>query len=173
MLSQNAKFVYGYDNSIEMLNVAKEKNNAENIFYSHNLNLETNNVNKILTFWVLQHISDDEIKNIVLKFVNSIKQSGYIYLFEQVKVKNNTSNNIIYQRNEENYIKLFDNPHLKFIKSTPILRMPSYSLHFWNKIKLNNIGIKYLLLGLEKITLNYKRINIDYETRLFVFQKIN
>lgn len=173
--AKGVKKIIALDISQEMILLAKKENKNANIVFNHitsnEFSYKEEKLTKIFTYWVLQHVGDDQINVLGTSFYKSLLAGGKVFLFEQIEGENIVQNNIIQHRKEADYIRLFEANGFTFLYSKPILRMPSYGLDLWKKVNLNLKIILYLATFIEKLTLTYKKKEIIYETRVLVFEK--
>lgn len=175
-LAPYVKKVIGVDVSEKMIEVAKLKNAAPNIEYYH---INNNNTHEVLSnfkvdclfsYWVMQHISDERIKELLKDFSALLNKDGKIYIFEQIQYKISVSEEVHVMRKEEDYIRLFESNGFQFTGRKTLFRMPSYGMSLFNKIKINHPLVLKLCGLVEQFTVNRKPEHIDYFTSCLVFK---
>lgn len=171
------KEVIGVDKSLKMIEVAREinvrhKNVTYQSFEKYPLPYSDKYFDKIFTYWVLQHVDNEELKTTFLDFHRILKDNGKVYLFEQVR--NNESvvlGDIHHQRKLEEYVTLMQGAGFKLIHSERVFRYPSYALSLWSRFKwLPAISLP-VLSAIESATVNRKPQYIQYSTDVMIFQK--
>lgn len=171
------KDVIGLDKSEKMIAVAKEinakhPNVSYHSFNQYPLSLPDKKFTKIFTYWVLQHIDNEELKTTFVEFHRLLADNGHVYLFEQVR--NNESvvlGDIHHQRKLDEYITLMKNAGFSVIYTKRVFRYPSYALGIWSRYKWLPAFMLPVLSLIEEATVNRKPQFIQYSTDVMVFQK--
>jgi ubiquinone/menaquinone biosynthesis C-methylase UbiE len=172
------KKVFGADKSTKMLKIASEINSSnKNVSYQHfntyPLPFENKSFSKIFTYWVLQHVDNNELKDTFRDFYRILQDNGMVYLFEQVRSNESiVLDNIHHQRKREEYHELMKDAGFRFINAERVFRYPSYSLSIWSKYSGASKFLLGLLSRLELVTANRKPEHIIYSTDVLIYQKI-
>jgi 2-polyprenyl-3-methyl-5-hydroxy-6-metoxy-1,4-benzoquinol methylase len=173
-LAPRAKKIVGLDLSLEMLNVARKNTKNQNVEYRKidELDLiDEKTFDKIFAFWVLGHIEDETLSKYVEKFHKVLKNDGSVFIFEQTRPKTINIKDILIQRAEEDYIKLFTDGGFKLTKKKNVFRFPSYGMDVWKKIGINSSLFLSFSGLVENLTVNRKLESAEYCTQLFIFKK--
>ncbi len=175
-IAPKVKSVVGADKSANMLQVAIEINSKNNIRYQHFNNyplpFDDKYFSKIFSYWVLQHIDNEELKNTFNDFHRLLKDNGYVYLFEQVRNKDSVVlGSIHHQRKREEYHELMKQAGFELVSAQRVFRYPSYALSIWSKYNWLPESFLPLLSKLELSTANRKPEFIDYSTDVLIYKK--
>lgn len=176
-LSPYVKRVTGVDVSEKMIQVAIENNtkSGNTTFFLLNnpqLPVESGSVNKIISNWVFQHISDDYCKKYLEEFNRVLSSGGEIFLFEQIKKSQQTAADIHIFRTVDEYRKIFTDAGFKEVLVKRVMRVPSRGMSLWNQLKINSRFLLWLFSRLDDMTINRKPEFAEYFTYVFVFRKV-
>ncbi len=169
--------VVGIDKSLKMIDVAREinarhKNVSYQIFGNYPLPFSEKYFDKIFTYWVLQHIDNDELKTTFLEFRRILKDTGKVYLFEQVRNSESVVlGDIHHQRRLEEYVSLMRDAGFKLTHNQRVFRYPSYALSLWSRFTWMPAFSLPILAAIEANTVNRKPQHIEYSTDVMIFQK--
>ena len=177
-LSPLVRQVIGVDTAGDMIDIANDrlnKSKISNICYHHldsnRIPIEDNAVDKILAWWVLQHISNNKLPEVLSELYRVMKKNGTLVFYEQVRDETKEYGSIHIQRTADEYIQLLQESGFKFVLTKPLLRHPSYGLSIWNKYtNLPKFFLPILAL-IERLTVNRKPQFADYYTNVFEFIK--
>jgi ubiquinone/menaquinone biosynthesis C-methylase UbiE len=175
-IAPKVRSVIGVDKSSNMLDIAKEINAMQNIQYAHFINyplpFENQYFSKIFSYWVLQHIDNQELKNTFIDFHRLLKDNGRVYLFEQVRNQESVVlDSIHHQRKREEYHKLMDEAGFELVHAQRVFRYPSYALSIWSKYRWLPASIIPFLSRFELYTANRKPQFIEYSTDVLIYKK--
>lgn len=162
------------DKMIEIANAQKKFNNIEfRVANNESLQIPANSINKIISYWVLQHISYSRLHELLEEFKMILTSGGKIYIYEQIINKMDMKTPVYETRNESDYIDLFKQHGFELVKKSNVFRMPSYGMGLYRKIGIQNKFILAFCGMVEWWTLNRKPEFMDYHTCCFVFKKID
>jgi SAM-dependent methyltransferase len=175
-LSPKVKRIEGVDVAKNMLEVATKKSSGfTNVHFSllHDLTLpiKSEELNKVVSHWVLQHISDDDCSAYFEEFYRVLKPGGKLFLFEQVKSEGQQAGHIHVFRTINQYCSLLEAAGFTKIMVKPVMRVPSRGMSLWNRLKFNNRLLLRLLTLLDDKLMNRKIQFVEYYTILFEFEK--
>lgn len=175
-LSPYVQKITGVDVSEKMIQVANGNNTISGnttffLLNSPQIPVESGSVNKIISNWVFQHISDDYCKKYLEEFNRVLSPGGEIFLFEQIKRSQQTAADIHIFRTVDDYRKIFADAGFKEVYVKRAMRVPSRGMSLWNQLKINNRFLLWLLSQLDDMTMNRKPDLAEYFTYVFVFRK--
>ncbi|MEI7801602.1 MAG: class I SAM-dependent methyltransferase [Bacteroidota bacterium] len=172
-LSSVSKKIVGVDSNVAMIETAKQKFAANTIeyFLLHDFKIpaENNQFDTAFSHWVFQNINDEESVLWLNELKRTLKSTGKILLFEQVKNETKESDKHLF-RSPAHYKNLFNNAELKLTASFPVMRVPARGMSVWNKLPSLKILLP-LVSAIDQLTLNRKPELADYFTYCFVLSK--
>lgn len=175
-LSKYSSRVEALDASPEMIDYA-EKNfeNPSNVNY-HVLSTKAlpfgdKSVDKIFTFWVLQHLSDDEVIQVLREFKRVLNIDGKIVLFEQTLPVSMLYKDWSIHRTTEEYKRLISQSDLKLLYFKTALRNPSRGMSIWLRLKGKAKWLFPILYQIDNLTLNRKPEFVFYFTSALELRK--
>ena len=174
-ISQKVDHVVGVDISGKMIEVANLINSGSNISYFNIPNGPSNLIgnykfNTIFSYWVIQHISNTRLSEILKEFSALLTADGRIYICEQISTNKLVTENIHIQRTEEDYIQLFNQNGFEIVSKKIIFRMPSYGLNLFKKIGSTHPFILWICGWIETMTANRKPEHMEYYTSCMTFK---
>lgn len=172
-LSPLSKKIVGVDSNAAMIETAKQKFAASNIEYYllHDFKIPTeiSQFDAAFSHWVFQHINDEESVLWLNELKRTLKPTGKILLFEQVKNETRESDKHLF-RSTAHYNNLFEKAELKLTASFQVMRVPARGMSVWNKLPSLKILLP-LVSAIDQLTLNRKPELADYFTYCFVLSK--
>lgn len=175
-LSPSVKRVVGLDTSTEMIRVAFETTKGfDNIDYhvisQKQLPVDSGSADKFFAFWVMQHMSDEEVLNALQEAKRMLRPGGRVFLFEQVKEQSTVYQGIHHMRTPEEYISLAQKTGLTFVSNHRVFRFPSYAMDVWQRFRWLPKAFLPVLGVIENATVNRKPETITYSTNALIFRK--
>jgi ubiquinone/menaquinone biosynthesis C-methylase UbiE len=174
-LSPLVGMIVGIDSSSRMLAVAQRQLQARRIRNVHYLQagrdgcpLATGAVDKIITCWVLAHVSDGLLREVLSEFRRILAPSGQLVAFEQVRPTRESYAGLHVQRTADEYGKLIEAAGLHVRAIRPVLRHPSYGRWLWRRFSRLSASALPLLAMLEAATVTRKPKCAEYWTSAFV-----
>ena len=174
-LGPSAAMIVGVDQSSGMLAAARRWSRARRIDNVHYVRagrdgcpLATACVDKIVTCWVLAHMSDGLLQEMLGEFRRVLKPGGRLVAFEHVRSARASYAGIHVQRTVAEYTELIEAAGLRLIASRSVLRHPSYGRWLWRRFSWLPALALPLLAFLEETTVMRKPEYIEYWTNAFV-----
>jgi len=174
-LGPSAGMIVGVDSSSRMLAVAQHQLQAQRIGNVHYVRagrdgcpLSTASVDKIITCWVLAHVSDGLLREVLSEFRRVLKPSGQLVAFEQVRPTRESYASLHVQRTVDEYRHLIEAAGLRVRTVRPVLRHPSYGRWLWRRFSRLPVLALPLLALLEAATVTRKPECVEYWTSVFV-----
>jgi ubiquinone/menaquinone biosynthesis C-methylase UbiE len=177
-IAKYAGKVVGLEVSVEMHNTAIDLNTRfTNVSFclsaGNKIPYNAGSFDKVFTYWVLQHIDNNDLEVIIAEFSRVMKNNGRLFIYEQIKNKRVAYDQIHIMREVNDYVELFSRHGFVLQRCKPVLRMPSYGMTIWKKF-----GEKFPLIlpfcGLiEKLTVKRKMNLAIYYTYMFEFGKLS
>src|SRR5262249_27315375 len=126
--------------------------------------LASASVDKVVTWWVLAHVSDRLLQEVLRELHRILKPSGQLVVFEQVRLTRESYAGIHVQRTVDEYRKFFGVAgfHLRAVR--PVLRHPSYGRWLWSRLSWLPASALPLLAVLETATVMRHTPSVDYWT---------
>jgi len=174
-LAPKVTHVEGVDVSKAMIELAEKLNVNDRIHYTHingPLPFERDSFNKVITCWVLQHISDDVLVETLQDIRSKLCYGASVYIMEQISPSSKKTSETHKQRTEEDYIRIFEMAGFAFNWSKPAFRSPSYAMSIWDKNKWFPQSMMGLLGMIEHQTVNRKPEHRSYYTSLMAFSPV-
>jgi 2-polyprenyl-3-methyl-5-hydroxy-6-metoxy-1,4-benzoquinol methylase len=174
-LAPKVASVEGVDISGSMIQVAKKINSHQKISYTHisgKLPFDDATFSKVITCWVLQHISDEALIETLKDIRAKMSAGSGMYIMEQISPDIKHTKDIHVQRTEADYIRLFEAAGFAFNWSKPAFRSPSYAMSIWDKNKWFPQSMMGLLGMIEHQTVNRKPEHRSYYTSLMAFSPV-
>ena len=174
-LAPRVKRIEALDRSAEMIRVASENfpvpGNAHYTALSdERMPLPENSADALFTFWVLQHVSEDELQTILLEAKRVVKHNGRIVFFEQTRDKPGVYGAMQNVRTPDQYTRAGATAGLKLVRNERAFRFPSYGMNVWQRFQWLPKAAPPALFRLETMTTNRKPETIDYATTAIVFE---
>ncbi len=126
---------------------------------------------KVFSVWVLQHIHDEDLNVLAREIYRVLKPGGIMVSLEQTRKEKKTLSDIHIHRSVNDYCSVFERSGFETISSKAAMRVPSYSMSYWNHYGFLSRSWLPALYFLEKSTLHWKENNVEYFTWSFVFKK--
>lgn len=174
-LGPSAAMVVGVDQSSGMLAAARRWSRARRIDNVHYVRagrdgcpLATACVDKIVTWWVLAHLSDDLLRQVLGEFRRVLKPSGRLVAFEQVRPTRVSFAGTHVQRTVAEYAGIMEAAGFRLRATRPVLRHPSYGRGLWSRFSWLPALALPLLAVLETATVMRKPESVEYWTNVFV-----
>lgn len=175
LMSRSAEMIVGVDASSQMLAAAQARSRARGIDNVHYVRvgqdgcpLATASVDKIVTCWVLAHVSDRLLREVLGELRRVLKPSGQLVAFEQVRPRRASFAGIHVQRTVAEYTEFIASAGFRLIASRPVLRHPSYGRWLWRRFLWLPASTLPLLAFLEAATVTRKPEHVEYWTNAFV-----
>jgi ubiquinone/menaquinone biosynthesis C-methylase UbiE len=173
-LSPFADRIEGIDRAEEMIKAAGASlpsNVGITHIDSHLLPYDSGRFDKAFTFWVLQHINDEELSKILSEIHRVLKIGGVIVLLEQTRETARWFGSVCIQRTIEDYERLLNKAGFRKRKTRQVIRFPSYSMSIWNRLGSSPRIILPALEWIERMTVNRRPQFREYSTTAFLFEK--
>lgn len=175
-LSKHCKRVEAVDGSAEMISRAeKDFTNPTNINYqlvsTKALPFADNSIDKIFTFWVLQHFGDDLVEETMKEFARVLKPGGKIILFEQTIPVTMVWEGWSIHRNTEEYSEFGKRVGLKLVYNERVIKNPSRGMSLWLRFGKKKPWLLPLLYRFDSMTVNRKTEFAYYFTSAVAFTR--
>lgn len=174
-LSPLAAMIVGVDPSSRMLVAAQQRSQARQIRNVHYVRagrdgcpLATACADKIVTCWVLAHVSDGLLREVLREFRRILKPSGQLVAFEQVRPTRVSFAGIHVQRTVAEYTEFIEAAGLRLIASRSVLRHPSYGRWLWKRFSWLPASALPMLALVEAATATRKPECVEYWTNVFI-----
>ena len=172
MLGPDVKKICGVDLSPEMVIVACSKYPKLDfrLLETNQLPFGDNYFTKCFSWWVLQHMSDEHVKEILSEMFRCTTPGGKIILMEQTRL-NRWQSGFMLHRSFDQYREMISQSGFILREVKPVFRYPSYAMHFWKKMKSEETGKLKWLRMLDELLMFRNFYQVEYFTTAFVAQK--
>lgn len=175
-LASDCKRVEAVDGSKEMIEAAQKYfNNPANVNYqvvsTKPLPFEDNSIDKIFTFWVLQHFGDDLVEETLKEFARVLKPGGKIILFEQTIPVTMVWEGWSIHRNADEYGEFGKRAGLKLLYNERVIKNPSRGMSLWLRFGKKMPWLLPLLYRFDAMTVNRKTEFAYYFTSAAAFTR--
>ncbi|HOY37835.1 MAG: class I SAM-dependent methyltransferase [Bacteroidales bacterium] len=177
LLQSKCKRMIGVDPSEELIEIASRRNNCNNVefrkidFVYAPIELEAH-VDKIFTVGVMYHISEEDLILRLKNFGALLSENGRLVFIEHVSPTDRILGGVGVQRSMNTWMRLLTESGFSVKLSKPIIRMPSFSIAYWKKLKLTRNWLLPCFFWLEKLSINRKPRLAEYYYYIFVCEKI-
>ncbi len=168
--------IAGVDVSAEMLQVARDHSKGQtNIEFDKmegsKIPFPDGSFHAVFTVWVLQHIGDDDLRELALEIYRVLKPGGRVVLLEQTQRVRKVLSDIHVQREVSDYLNVFAGAGFTLVNDKAVMRIPRYAMSLWNRYRKMPGVLMPLLSCLESYTVTFREKHVNYHTWGFVFRK--